>query len=62
MVWTVRTNISLNEREGFKFGIVAAYKADQVDSFIFLKLSKMNIKDTSTGKLRKYPYYDFAFI
>lgn len=56
MVWTVCTNISLNEREGFKFRIVAAYKADQVDSFIFLKLSKMNIKDRKNRKIKKkYP-------
>lgn len=56
MVWIVCINISLNEREGFKFRIVVVYmyKVDQVDLFIFLKLLKMNIKDILIGKFRKY--------
>lgn len=62
MVWIICINISLNEREGFKFRIVVVYKVDQVDLFIFLKLLKMNIKDILIGKLRKYFYYDFVFI
>lgn len=54
MVWIVCINVSLNEREGFKFRIVVVYKVDQVDLFIFLKLLKMNIKDILIGKFRKY--------